>query len=210
MQAHACAPPAVAEGCCVREPRRILPAPLLAALVVGLGVALVVSPAHAQEASAQAPPAAYRFTARGSAGIGPGAYGVAARAGVSAEGWLTDHVGLGGAWGTSSAGPFLSMSGGTRENLELLGATAALRTAPYGSYGVLTLGAGYAWGQDVNGSGIFGAPPTVTQVTAFLVDVSGAWVFHDGPIGFGPGLHVDVLTQGAETVTFEVNLGLAL
>jgi hypothetical protein len=147
----------------------------------------------------------YVVTIRGAAGLGIGQIGLTGRAALSGEGWFSDHFGVGAFWGGS-----VQLGGvfGPSEALQFVGATVAARTAGCDSYGMLVVGAGYAWGQD-QGGGLFDAPPP-TSVAGILGTVSGAWLFHDGPFETGPIVVLDATSFRSAMVTANWAVGFAL
>jgi hypothetical protein len=132
--------------------------------------------------------------------------GLAGRATLSGEGWFSKHFGIGALWGDSgqTAGIF-----GATEALQFVGATVAARTSPRGTYALIEVGAGYAWGQD-QGGGLLDRPSPTNQA-GVLWSVSGAWLFHVSAFETGPVLAMDmVTTSGSFTLTANWALGAAL
>ena len=80
---------------------------------------------------------------------------------------------------------------------------------------MLAIGAGYAWGRYWE-TGAFnllggGAPaPPDTKRSGALLDLTGAWLFHAGPLEVGPAMHLDVTTWGAAVITVNLAVGLAI
>jgi hypothetical protein len=158
----------------------------------------------------------YLVTLRASAGLGGGSYSEGGRASLAGEFWFANLFGV-GAFLATSGQPF----GSTRETLNSAGATAAIRTASSGPYALFTAGVGHGWGQtttppDCNPlNGLYGPPsscppPQTANISTLLFDLSGAWLFHVGPLETGFGLHLDVATQTDVMVTGDFNLGFAL
>lgn len=159
----------------------------------------------------------YLLTIRANAGLGTGQLGVAGRAALSGEGWFSDHFGAGAFWGTSGQGGSLDciFCPAGNETLQFVGATLAARTAPRGSYGLLVVGAAYAWGRYwVTGGFDFGVGPTsqppVDSRAGILGSLSGAWLFHVDGFETGPVLVADVSTWGSVMLTGNWALGFAL
>jgi len=173
--------------------------------------------ADVSESTASAPSVAasppYRFTIRALAGLGDGSLGFGGRAAVSGEGWLNDHIGLGG-FASASSQETCILCAGQEESTEALGLGVALRTAPSGHYGLLAIGAGYAWArrQETEGLQIFGAsaPPPATRHSGVIVNGTLAWLFHAGPLEIGPGLVFEVTEWASTLVTANLAVGVAL
>jgi hypothetical protein len=167
--------------------------------------------AESQQSTGAAETRPYLVTIRGAAGLGTGSFGVAGRAALSGEGWFSDHFAAGALWGESGQGGSLNcfFCPSQNETLQFFGATVAARTAPRGSYGLLEVGAAYAWGQYWATAGPL--PQNATR-GGVLWSVSGAWLFHPYPLGLetGPVLVMDVTTWGSLTLTANWALGFAL
>jgi len=188
----------------------------LAAFAVGtaLCAAVVAIPKEARADEQAAPvaatrPAPYALSVRGFGGLGAGSGGVGLRYGLAGEGWLTDFVGVGGFYrGMDTAQIFSSQA-----QDQAVGLSLSARTARRGSYGLLSVGGGYAWGMQTTGLTFFCAdscaPPTSRSVSGATLDVTLGWLFHPGPVEIGPAFALDTSSSGA-TLTLNLALGFVL
>jgi hypothetical protein len=158
----------------------------------------------------------YIFSVRPSAGFGVGNVGVAERAGVAAEYWISDHVGLG------LAGTFISqdtiLDKGPSASSRAIGPVIAYRGAPRFGYFIATMGAGYANVRRFETDGLFCivrcSPDVLTYQSGFTANTSVGWLFHPWASQFeiGPVARLDALQTLAGSprtdYVFTVNLEL--
>ncbi len=199
-----------------------------------LGLALLLGARTARTDTVESPGASaveskpYLFTVRGAGGIGHGRYALGVKGSVSGEGWFSRYFGVGafgGVWGDATpCGLFLCDQ--KSETTYFLGLAAAARTKPGRTsrpgrfdtgYGLLRLGAGYAWGDysETRGSGNWLSlaprpPPLWATYTGAEFEVTGAWLFHPWVFEIGPVVQFDATTWGSVMGSGNIALGLAL
>jgi hypothetical protein len=195
---------------------------------LGLSLSLLLSStavfcARSARADADEPPAArsdpgkpYGASIRAAAGLGGGQMGVSERAVIAGERWLGDRLGAGVFFDAAAQASACWFCASENEATQFAAATLAARTAPRGSYGLLTLGAGYAWGR----RWLRGAPSLLgrnegtesgeTYYAGAVLNLSAGWLFHPGALEIGPLFVVDATTWGSVTFTANLSVGVVL
>lgn len=170
--------------------------------LVFLAVSVFSVAAHAQEAE-PARDVDWSFAAQ--LGIGGGSSGIAGHAGLLAQRWIFDFVGLGAGLGAIGDTAIF----GPSSSAQYLMPSVALRTSSHGSYAFFLVGAGLGHRTMKYDDGcIFenctAAPNRSDTGAALAIEVGAA--FHAGAFEFGPLLRADHMA-GGNVITANIALG---
>jgi hypothetical protein len=179
-------------------------------------VMVLAAPAAAAAEDPRAAEGPSVFSMRAAGGLGPGTGGLALHGALSGEGWFAEGAGLGAFVGASSQSDFCLFCARTTYDARFAGVSLALRAGRRRSYGYLSLGLGYAWGQKtVTGEcttfgGGCSAPPGPSALASALFDSTLAWLWHPGGvIEIGPAVNLELADWGAQaTLNFELGFSL--